>query len=334
MAFTIRSVRLLGRRDALRSLSFATAAAALPSCEQLVLPPSGAPGEWPSRTANDRFYVTSYRGTQEVDGDAWRLRILDGETVVGEIDYASLLALPARDKEHTLQCIGSSASNLAIGNAIWSGLPLVEVWDLLGIPRPNRPFLRFRGADDYHTGLPAEDVDRPMWLVWRMNGEPLPPEHGFPARLLVPGRYGTKNPKWVTEIAFIDEPHVGFWENRLWSDDATYRAMGMILSPAHGTATDDSAVRLLGAAFAGSDPISEVQVRTDRGDFIDATITYAPGPDIWTLWSFDHTPPGPGTYRYQVFVRTESGATCGLEPRGTDPLGGYDGGMEIEVEFQ
>lgn len=329
----IQGFRPLDRRSFLLGAAAVVAIPALPACETLTLPDEAAPEDVQPITPNDSFYVTSYDGTPTVDGDTWVLVVLDGLVEVGRITLADLHGLEAREKEHTLSCIGGGPTNPAIGNTIWTGLPLLEVFGALGIVRPERPHLRLSGADGYHTGIPSSDLDVPIWIVWRMGGEPLPPAHGFPARLLVPGRYGTKNPKWVTEIAFLDEHHVGFWEDRLWSDEARYRPAAYILGPPHLSETSDGAIELFGPAFAGSDPVARVQVRVDRGDLQDAELLYAPGADIWTLWRFGFAAPGPGTYRFQVFVVTASGATSSLDPRGTDRLSGYDGGMEIEVEF-
>ena len=95
-------------------------------------------------------------------------------------------------------------------------LPLRELLDDLGVEIPESAVSqKWVCADGYHTGLPIGDTDT-MWAVWVMNDRELPPKHGAPLRLLTPGRYGTKNPKWPVELDFVDEPYLGYWEQRNW----------------------------------------------------------------------------------------------------------------------
>ncbi len=283
-------------------------------------------------TPNDEFYVTSCCGTPTVDAATWALVVRDRGVEVARVDLAALEALPPRDKEHTLECIGANAYNHAIDNAVWTGAPLAELFGALGVAVPAEIVeLLFASADDYTTSVPVADLAR-AWIVWRMNGEPLPPEHGFPARLLVPGRYGMKNPKWLVGINLVDAPALGFWEERGWSNDATYRPNALVHEPYwFGATVEAGPVRVLGTAFAGEDPVVRVEVRVDEGAWSDAAIDYAPGADIWTLWHAD-LELSPGTHVVQARCTTASGAASAADPDGTDPLGGYDGSMALEIE--
>jgi hypothetical protein len=267
--------------------------------------------------------------------------VVNHETVVlASFDLAFVEALEAREKEHTLQCIGAGPGNLAISNAIWSGLPLVEIFDALGIEIPDDAVgLRIIGADanaytgeHYHAGLPVTElVEGPVWLVWRMNGEPIPPEHGAPYRLLVPGRYGVKNVKWPIEIAFVDTPHLSFWTPYGWDEEALYQPNALVVSPNDQVEVDaGTRVRFAGTAFAGSDPITTVEVSLDGGPFEEARLDYAGGPDTWVLWSWDWTA-SRGEHTLQVRCTSASGARSRPEADGTDPWHGYDGSMQIAV---
>jgi DMSO/TMAO reductase YedYZ molybdopterin-dependent catalytic subunit len=338
------TVRALNRRDVLTRLGAVAGATALAGCERLNLPegaadtaPPGTGDVIPPITPNDDFYVTSCCGSPDVDPAAWSLRIVDGISggELGSLDTAALDAMDGRDKEHTLECIGGGPYNRAIGNAIWTGLPLPELLDLLGIEVPSGAVeIVITGADDYATSIPITDLDKPLWLVWRMNGEPLPTAHGTVIRLLNPGRYGTKNPKWITEIRFVDEPFVGYWESRGWSNSAEYKANTFFLSPDYNAVVTAGAVRLLGTALAGSDPVARVEVSLDGGrTWTDAEITYQNGPDIWTLWAFDWDAEA-GDYDLQVRATTESGVLSNADPDGTDPSSGYDGSMLIHVSVR
>jgi DMSO/TMAO reductase YedYZ molybdopterin-dependent catalytic subunit len=328
MARAAVTIRFLSRREAL-----AGAAASLAACDVLDLPPEQAvaPGEaLDPITTNAAFYVTSCCGTPAVDRDTWTLRIRGDTTAT--IDMAYLEGLPARDKEHTLQCIGASPTNPAIGNAVWSGLPLAEILADLGVAVPASAVeLKISGADGYETSIPVGDLDAPVWLVWRMNGEPLPDEHGTTARMLTPGRYGTKNPKWIVALELVDEPFTGFWETYGWSNEATYRANGMVAAPSDGAELPAGPMRVVGTAFAGRDPVARVEVSADGGEtWADAELTYRNGPDVWTLWAWDWDP-APGTYLVRVRVTTESGETDSGLPEGSGARDGYDGGMQVLV---
>jgi len=334
------TLRTVSRRDVLAGVG---ATAALASCDRLDVPEGTdtglpEPGDvLPPITSNDDFYVTSCCGTPELDRATWTLTIADdvsGQNV-GTLDMATLEAMKAREKEHTLECIGGSPYNRAIGNAIWTGLPLVEIFEAMGIDVPGEAIeLQFTGADDYRTSIPITDLDVPVWLVWKMNGEPLPDRHGGTARILTPGRYGMKNPKWVTEIRFGTKPLLGYWESIGWSNTAEYQANTYFISPSASAVLTAGPVRFLGTAFAGSDPIARVEVTTDGGEsWTDAEITYQNGPDIWTLWAFDWEAVA-GDYTIQVRATTESGKKSALEPSGTNAWGGYNGSMQIDVSVR
>lgn len=350
---THRTVHLFDRREVLRLGGVAT----LAGCDQLVLPDVQLDAALDPVTPTELFYVQSAFGTPDVDPDAHTLEVWDRGALLGAIDLAAVRSLTARTLEHSLQCIGARPEYLFIGNAIWGGLPFVELLDALGIPRPApADSITFLGADGYHTSVPYTDLlgasdlgtDLPLWLVWEMNGDPLTAAHGAPFRFLTPGRYGTKNPKWPVRIDFIDGSHVGYWEERGWSDDATYRLNGLVLSPPDGLVVDEGTVRLLGSAFAGPRDVASVEVSADdgatwepaaidytRGDVWEgAPVPYNPGAQVWTLWHFDFQPPTPGRYAFVVRVRGADGAVTVDGFTGSGDRGGYPGGMRIELEVR
>ncbi len=250
-------------------------------------------------TSNADFYQVTYSGSITVEEATWSLSLEGACTGARTISYADLTALPTRDKEHTLCCISSSERYHAVGNAVWSGLPLTEVLDAFGVaPTDTAIELHFASADGYRTAIPVTDlVDRAVWLVWRMNGEILPIDHGFPVRVLVPNRYGMKNPKWLTAIGFGTEALVGTWESFGWSNDCTYRPFAFLHLPPDNSTLADGAITLAGSAYCGSVAIDAVQVSTDDGDtWQEVEWTYRGPVDAWSLWRLRWTPPGPGTY--------------------------------------
>ncbi len=307
----------------------------------------------PDIVPNEDFYIQSAFGTPEVDPASHVLRILDGGSEVASIDRDYVESLLEREREHTLQCIGANPRFLFIGNALWGGLPFREILEDLGVaPDSSAQWMKITGADDYATGLPITDLEGtdgadPMWLVWLMNGEPLPLAHGAPFRFLVPGRYGTKNPKWPREFDFVEDEFIGHWESRGWSQLATYQTNGLVLSPPTMAVVGAGTVRVLGSALSGHTPITSVEITTDGGSsWQEAEITYAPdlseslpdasdvhtGRHIWTTWSYDWMLDGPGDYTIQVRVTDGEGVVTDLDSTGTDRFNGYNAGMEISVK--
>lgn len=325
----------------------------LAGCDVLILPEVQLLDRLPDLVPNEDFYVQSAFGTPDVDPDTHVCRLVDDDdAALDDFDLATVRDLAARDREHTLQCIGANPRFLFIGNALWTGLPFREVLDALGVQVPaDATWMRITGADGYATGLPITDLDGtdgadPMWLVWQMNGEDMPLAHGAPFRFLVPGRYGTKNPKWPAEVAFVNEEFVGHWESRGWSQLANHQTNGLILSPPTMSVVGEGVVRIVGTAFSGHTGIDDVEVTTDGGDtWQPAEITYSPldsttpddvtdanpGRHIWTTWRYDWQLDGPGKYDVQLRVTDETGHVSDIDPAGTDRFNGYNAGMAISV---
>jgi DMSO/TMAO reductase YedYZ molybdopterin-dependent catalytic subunit len=334
------AARRFGRRDVLKLGGAAAGGAALlPGCDTLelpgALPPPGE--EWPEITTNDEFYVQSAFGTPQLDPASHRLVIRNDGVEAASLDLDWLEALGAREREHTLECIGTWPGYLAIDNAVWGGRPFAEILEALGVePDEAALEMKFTCADGYETSIPVADLELPIWLVWRMNGEPVPLRHGAPFRFLVPGRYGMKNPKWPVSLDFIREPFLGYWEEAGWSNTCVYRTNGLILSPSsQSTFPAGEAIPVLGTAFAGSVEIAKVEMTADGGQtWEDAEITYQNGPDVWTLWRWEWTPPGPGEFQVQVRVTAADGSVSEMEPDPSERLSGYGGGMEITVRVE
>ena len=117
-----------------------------------------------------------------------------------------LLAIPSREDDRTLMCISYDilAGDGYIGNQRWRGFPVADLLDRAGV-RPEARFVLWRSADDYTESL-ALDVARDpgTWIVFEMDGKPLDADHGFPARILIPDRFGMKGPKWLKSIVLCD----------------------------------------------------------------------------------------------------------------------------------
>lgn len=283
-------------------------------------------------TPNEEFYVVYYDEVPAVDGALWRLAIDGLVSAPAELELTDIEALGLRDKEHTLQCIGASPRNLAIGNAIWSGLPLGELLDRYGIVvADNARFLHLRSADAYLNQLDRADLDDGrIWLVTRMNGVPLPAEHGFPARLLVSGRYGFKNPKWLERMTFAEEPIVGTWQELGYPDDASNRPAGFVHAPGFADELANAPFTIVGSANCGNIPITSVELSADEGaTWRPAEIVVRDVPDVWTLWRFPFSPPAAGDYIFLVRVRAADGRES--LPENPEDNGGWQGYGRLSV---
>lgn len=325
------------RRDALRLAAVGTASLALGGCDRLVLPPRIQLDQLPDLSTNDGFYRQSCCGVPELDSATWTLTVRVLGEVVATLSYDDIVAIGSDMLELTLQCIGGTPGKQSISNTIWTGLPFRDILADLGITLPaSVAHIQFTSADDYDTSIPVTELDpddaEPIWLVWELGGEPLTPQHGFPMRFLVPGRYGTKNPKWPVDIHFSDVPLEGFWERRGWDPDAFVKAHTWISFPSDFETIALEENIILGSAFAGSDPIASVEVTTDGGaTWEPAELTYAPGPDRWTLWRFPWTPPSRGDVTIQARCTTVGGVTSQPESRSSVPKAGFDGSMIVRA---
>jgi DMSO/TMAO reductase YedYZ molybdopterin-dependent catalytic subunit len=274
-------------------------------------------------TPNARFYVvTKNLVDPAVDAGGWHLAVTG--LVRRELRWSldELARAGSERMEATLECISNGVGYGLVSNALWTGLALRSLLAEAG-PLPEAAHVVLRGADGYTYGLPLASALRPSALVaHRMNGAPLPDLHGFPARAVVPGRYGEASVKWLTEIVLVDRPVAGYYESQGWRSDVV-RTMSRIDAPPAGTGIPLSAgpVTVSGVAFAGDRGISAVEVSTQAGSWEAAAIIYAASALTWALWSYRWTPPAAG--RHVLRVRATDGrgdvqdpATRGFSPSG------------------
>lgn len=151
-------------------------------------------------TPNDEFYITSYDLTPPIEAAHWSLRI--GGLVNNPLTftYDDLLKGTHHSMISTLECIGNPVGGYSIGTATWEGIQLNSHMDEAGV-ESTAVDLVLRVADGYSDSFPVSRAMRDeMMLVTKMNGVPLPPDHGYPARIIVPGIYGMKNVRWLTDL--------------------------------------------------------------------------------------------------------------------------------------
>lgn len=266
----------------------------------------------PEITPTDQFYIVSKNPPgldPVVDGRKWRLEIRGLVRTPMTFTYDQIRAMPSVSRPHTLECISNEVGGDLISNAVWRGVRLRDLLERAGGLGPKSVKIAFRSADGYTESIPVADAINPdTILAYEMNGQTLPPKHGFPVRLLVPGLFGMKNPKWITKIEAVDHDFQGYWERSGWSDKAVVKAMSKFTPPVPGLSPRmGEEVGLGGVAYAGDRGIKMVEVSTDDGK------TWQPAqvkPDLrrytWVLWAALWKPTAPGEYTLRVRARDGS----------------------------
>ena len=156
--------------------------------------------------------------------------------------------------------------------------------------------------DGYSDDIPYDLArSEDAFLAWSMNGEPLPQQHGYPLRLIVPGIYGMKNVKWLSKIELVNYDFKGYWEKRGWSDEAVMPVRSEILTPMSGKSLPPGRYVIGGVAYGGRYGMSRVQVSLDGGRAWDEAHVKPPlSKWAWSLWEYDWMPARKGDYRIQV----------------------------------
>jgi hypothetical protein len=187
--------------------------------------------------------------------------------------------------------------------------------------RPEATELYVEGADGFFESVVMEDIMDPRTLlVYGMDGDTLPVEHGFPLRVYIPNRYGMKQPKWITHIKAISDTVDGYWVQRGWSYEARPQIVSVIDTVGLDQALDGSAP-VGGIAWAGDRGIQKVEVQVDDGEWVAAVLRTPPlSPLTWVQWRYDW-PIIPGSHRFRVRATDGTGALQTAEVRGVRPDG-------------
>jgi DMSO/TMAO reductase YedYZ molybdopterin-dependent catalytic subunit len=254
----------------------------------------------PEITSNDQFYIVSKNLTADptVDGNSWRLMVNGQVDNPFTLTYQELLAQPITQQYESLMCVSNEVGGQYMSNALWEGTPLMGLLQQAGV-KAGATKIVFHAYDDYTDSIHLTKALEPTTLLAvRMNSTTLPQEHGFPARMLVPGIYGMKHCKWVTRIEVVNYDFQGYWQQRGWSDPAPVRLTTRIDTPLDGsTVTANRTTYIAGVAFSGNKGISEVDVSTDSAQsWQRATLKRPLSGLTWVLWELAWQPPQAGTY--------------------------------------
>ncbi|MEU4832137.1 sulfite oxidase [Streptosporangium sp. NPDC023615] len=297
---------------------------------------------------NDRFFVRNHTRTPIVDASSWRLRLHGtGLASPRDLGHRELLALPSVTRDVAIECAGNGRSLFAsqqhrpatgtpwglggVGVARWRGVPLATVLERAGIT-PDAVDVMARGLDPAYVAdgvdhgrvrrpIPVSKAMRDVLLAYEMNGEPLPPDHGHPVRLVVPGWIGLASIKWVGDIEVSTSPLSSPWNTVL------YRMFGDAYPPGGGPPLTARGVRsafelpwgavlsagrpyvLRGRSWSGGGRIADVEVSLDGG--VSWQRVALRGPDTataWTRWQVVWRPPRTGPYLLLARATDETGA--------------------------
>lgn len=333
-------------------------------------------------TPTKSFYVRTHFPIPAIDRDAWRLYVEGEVEKPFAINYEQLTTLESVSAPVTLECAGNNRNFLqpkvkgvqwhlgAVGTAEWTGVPLSALLDRATL-KSNACEIVLEGADlgiledpksppgdlKFSRSIPVEKARRDVLLAYKMNGEDLPPEHGFPLRAIVPGWYAMASVKWLQRIIVIDRPFTGYYQTidyAYWKRNdyghwqrgeeigeltplTEMQVKAEIARPVEGeTVRANTTVSVSGAAWACDAEIAKVELSTDGGTtWTDTKLLGESKSNAWRLWEFNwQTPSQSGKQTLMARATDSLGRT---QPVHRDPDHGtymINHLLPIEVEVQ
>jgi len=249
-------------------------------------------------TSNKDFYrIDTAISVPQLRAADWRLRVhgmVDRELT---LTFADLLARSQVERYLTLSCVSNEVGGMLAGNALWQGALLGPILAEAGV-RAGAEQLVSRSIDGWTCGTPVADVmdGRDAMLAIRMNREALPASHGYPVRMIVPGLYGyVSATKWVVDLEVTTwEAFDAYWVPRGYAQQAPVKTASRIDVPRNGAVVKRGRTAVAGVAWHPHVGISQVQVRIDGGDWVNAELAAVPSRDTWRQWVYrwDATPGG------------------------------------------
>ncbi len=290
----------------------------------------------PWTTPNADFYrIDTAFVVPRIDVNEWRLSIDGLVKKPRTFTYKELLARPMIEADVTLMCVSNEVGGDLVGNARWLGIPLAELLEEAGVD-PSAEQIFSTSADGWNCGFPISTATdgRNAMVALGMNGEPLPFQHGFPARLVVPGIYGyVSATKWLTIIEALKWSDArGYWIPRGWSRDAPVKTSSRIDVPRNRASVAAGPVAVAGVAWAQHRGIAKVEVQVDDGPWNVAELALDGNVDCWRQWKWTWDAK-PGTYVLQVRATDNNGSTQSADRVDVAP-NGAEGYHRIAVRVQ
>ena len=288
--------------------------------------PGISPRITPINPADDFYLIDTALTKPQVNPATWSLSI-GGEYVDNPISYTydELLARDHVTREATLSCVSNPVGGDLVDNAIWTGIPVTELLEEAGVQDPTNDQHQFfsRSVDGFTCGfpLPLAYDGRTAMLALTMNGEPLPIDHGFPARLVISGLYGyVSATKWIESITITDWIGVdGFWMPRGWAKDGPVKTQSRIDVPRTNEQIAAGSTALGGVAWSPTIGIDRVEVSFDDletfrnteefvGEWNEVELGEVVSNETWVQWRYDWDAP-PGDHIIRVRATDSSGFT-------------------------
>lgn len=252
----------------------------------------GIDGLSPILVPNDDFYrIDTALSIPRIDLQEWTLDIIGMVDRPYSITYADLLDMRMVERDVTLSCVSNQVGGRLVGNARWQGVPLKEILDRAGVSDGAEQLVG-RSVDEFTVGFPVDAVydGREALIAVGMNGEPLPFEHGFPARLVVAGLYGyVSATKWLSELELTKwDSFDAYWVPRGWSKEAPIKTQSRIDTPPNGSSVSPGRTTVAGVAWAPTRGISKVEVQFGEGaDWVEAEVSEPLSENAWVQWKVD-----------------------------------------------
>ena len=278
----------------------------------------------PFTTPNKDFYrVDTALVVPQVGTDGWTLKVHGMVDKEIELTFDQLLARDLVERDITLTCVSNEVGGKYAGNARWLGAPLADLLEEAGVD-PRADMILSTSTDGMTIGTPTAVVmdGRDALLAVGMNGEPLPAEHGFPVRMVVPGLYGyVSATKWLTDLELTRfDAATPYWTKRGWAKKAPIRTMSRIDTPRPFAKPQPGRVAVAGVAWAQHRGVAKVEVRVDGGAWQKARLAEVPSTDTWRqwVWEWDATS---GSHTLEVRATDSTGATQPEKRRTPYPSG-------------
>ncbi len=264
-------------------------------------------------TPNANFYrIDTALVVPQVRAEDWTLRVhgmVDSEL---SLSYDDIRSRPLVERRVTLCCVSNPVGGPYVSTATFVGVELADLLEEAGV-RPGARQLFSTSADGWTCGTPvgaALDRERGALLALGMNGEPLPLEHGFPARMVVPGLYGyVSATKWVVDMEVTTwNARRAYWLERDWAREAPVKTQSRVDRPRESATVGLGTVTAAGVAWAQPTGVEAVRVRLDDGPWREADLAADVSDDTWRMWRIDLEITEPGEHRVTCRAVDKSGS--------------------------
>jgi DMSO/TMAO reductase YedYZ molybdopterin-dependent catalytic subunit len=286
----------------------------------------------PITPTSEHYTVTQNVIDPTVNISVWQLDVTGLVARAGSYTYEELRNLPSISRAVTLECIANGIGSHLISTAIWQGVTLRSLLEKHGGALPGARYIAFYSVDGYSISQPLDEVLAvDSLLAWGMNGSELPNRHGYPLRVLIPGRFGEENPKWLTRIELTDHFVGGLYADQGWYNGPLHTITRIDRPGGHIPFNQN--IEIGGIAFAGNRGIQEVEISVDGGISWNVAKLNPPlSEDSWVLWTWQWKPIFPGQYTIVARATDGTGQLQTRQKQGTVPNGatGYHA-IQVQV---